>query len=89
MRGRLEFLIGMLIMCLVAYSSYMYFRPDVRWHRNNMIGCIDAQGTLSVVDKNARYHRDGATVVGVDADGAMFFYTPPMGWVCKIEEIKD
>lgn len=88
-RGRLHFLMGMLLALLVGYATLTYLKPSVRWHTTNAVGCIDVQGRLAISDKGARYYRDGATLVGENANGDTLFYTPPAGWVCKIEETAD
>lgn len=50
--------------------------------------CVDIQGKMATQDNTLRYFRDGGTLVGYDADGLYYVYTPPVGWVCRYGEKK-
>lgn len=50
--------------------------------------CVDTQGKMATQDTTLRYFRDGQTLIGYDADGFYYVYTPPIGWVCKYGETK-
>lgn len=52
------------------------------------LSCVDVNGKMATQDNTLRYFRDGGTLIGYDADGLYYVYTPPVGWVCRYGEKK-
>lgn len=74
-------MLGIVLKMLYDGRSKPAFVPMV-------LSCVDTQGKMATQDNTLRYFRDGGTLIGYDADGFYYVYTPPVGWVCRYGEKK-